>query len=100
MAAAFAGAVLGFLVFNVNPAAIFMGDCGSLFLGFFLGAAALVQNSGGARRNVAAVLVVPVLLLLIPIFDTTLVTISRRLNGRKVSQGGRDHARTGSSRSA
>jgi UDP-GlcNAc:undecaprenyl-phosphate GlcNAc-1-phosphate transferase len=91
MAAAFAGAVLGFLAFNVNPASIFMGDCGSLFLGFFLGAAALVQNSGGARRNVLAVLVVPVLVLMIPIVDTTLVTVLRRLNGRKVSQGGRDH---------
>jgi UDP-GlcNAc:undecaprenyl-phosphate GlcNAc-1-phosphate transferase len=92
LTAAFAGAVAGFLVFNFNPASIFMGDCGSLFLGFFLGAITLVNNEhGGTRRNVVAVLAIPVLLLLIPIVDTTLVTISRRMAGRPVSQGGRDH---------
>ena len=90
--AAFAGSVAGFLVFNFNPASIFMGDCGSLFLGFFLGAITLVNNEhGGVRRNVVAVLAIPVLLLLIPIVDTTLVTVSRRMAGRPVSQGGRDH---------
>ena len=93
LAAAFAGATLGFLVFNFNPASIFMGDCGSLFLGFFLGGLSLVgSNVTGARRNLAAVLSIPVLLLLIPILDTTLVTISRRYHGRSVAQGGRDHA--------
>lgn len=91
LSAVFAGAVVGFLVFNFNPASIFMGDCGSLFLGFFLGAVTLVSNSGGVRRNVVAVLAIPVLLLLIPIIDTTLVTVSRRMAGRPVSQGGRDH---------
>jgi UDP-GlcNAc:undecaprenyl-phosphate/decaprenyl-phosphate GlcNAc-1-phosphate transferase len=92
LAAIFAGAVAGFLVFNLNPASIFMGDCGSLFLGFFLGALTLVSsNSGGIRRNVVAVLSVPVLLLLIPIIDTTLVTVTRRMAGRPASQGGRDH---------
>jgi len=91
LAAAFCGAVLGFLVFNVNPASIFMGDCGSLFLGFFLGGLATVTSAVGTRRNVLAVLWMPVLLLLIPIVDTTLVTISRRMAGRPVSQGGRDH---------
>jgi UDP-GlcNAc:undecaprenyl-phosphate/decaprenyl-phosphate GlcNAc-1-phosphate transferase len=87
----FAGAIVGFLAFNFNPASIFMGDCGSLFLGFFLGAVTLVSNSGGIRRNIVAVLAIPVLLLLIPIVDTTLVTVSRRMAGRPVSQGGRDH---------
>jgi UDP-GlcNAc:undecaprenyl-phosphate GlcNAc-1-phosphate transferase len=92
MAAAFCGAVAGFLVFNVNPASIFMGDCGSLFLGFFLGGVTLVSNHPpGLRRNMLTVLGGPVLLLLIPIVDTTLVTIMRKLNGRRVSQGGRDH---------
>lgn len=91
LSAIFAGSVIGFLVFNFNPASIFMGDCGSLFLGFFLGAITLVANSGGMRRNIVAVLTIPVLLLLIPIVDTTLVTISRRMAGRPVSQGGRDH---------
>jgi UDP-GlcNAc:undecaprenyl-phosphate GlcNAc-1-phosphate transferase len=91
LTATFAGSVVGFLVFNFNPASIFMGDCGSLFLGFFLGAVTLVSNSGGMRRNIVAVLAIPVLLLLIPIVDTTLVTVSRRMAGRPVSQGGRDH---------
>jgi UDP-GlcNAc:undecaprenyl-phosphate/decaprenyl-phosphate GlcNAc-1-phosphate transferase len=92
MAAAFSGAVAGFLVFNVNPASIFMGDCGSLFIGFFLGGVTMMSNHPtGLRRNVLAVLAGPVLLLLIPIVDTTLVTIMRKLNGRPVSQGGRDH---------
>lgn len=91
LAATFCGAVLGFLVFNVNPASIFMGDCGSLFLGFFLGGLASVTPAAGTRQNVLVVLWVPVLLLLIPIVDTTLVTVSRKIHGRPVSQGGRDH---------
>jgi UDP-GlcNAc:undecaprenyl-phosphate GlcNAc-1-phosphate transferase len=92
LAAAFAGATVGFLVFNFHPASIFMGDCGSLFLGFFLGGFSLVGSDvTGARRNVLAVLTIPVLLLMMPILDTTLVTISRRYYGRSVSQGGRDH---------
>jgi UDP-GlcNAc:undecaprenyl-phosphate GlcNAc-1-phosphate transferase len=89
--AAFAGAVVGFLFFNFNPASIFMGDCGSLFLGFFLGGVSLIDNQVALRRNVVSILTLPVLLLLIPIVDTTLVTISRKLAGRRVSQGGRDH---------
>src|SRR6185436_4942909 len=89
--AAFAGTIVGFLVFNFNPASIFMGDCGSLFLGFFLGGAALVTNQAGMRRNVVSILTIPVLVLLLPIIDTTLVTISRALARRPVSQGGRDH---------
>jgi UDP-GlcNAc:undecaprenyl-phosphate/decaprenyl-phosphate GlcNAc-1-phosphate transferase len=91
LSAAFCGAVGGFLVFNFNPASIFMGDCGSLFLGFFLGGVSLVNQQPGMRRNVITILTIPVLLLLIPIIDTTLVTFSRKLNGRPVSQGGRDH---------
>jgi UDP-GlcNAc:undecaprenyl-phosphate GlcNAc-1-phosphate transferase len=92
LAASFAGAVVGFLVFNVNPASIFMGDCGSLFIGFFLAGLTLVDaRVEGARRNLLAVLTVPVLLLLMPILDTSLVTIMRHYHGRRVSQGGRDH---------
>jgi UDP-GlcNAc:undecaprenyl-phosphate GlcNAc-1-phosphate transferase len=91
LAAAFAGATAAFLVFNFNPASIFMGDCGSLFIGFFLGGVTMTASTGGIRRNVIAVLSIPVLVLLIPIVDTTLVTISRKLHGRPISQGGRDH---------
>jgi UDP-GlcNAc:undecaprenyl-phosphate GlcNAc-1-phosphate transferase len=89
--ATFAGAQLGFLVYNSSPASIFMGDCGSMFIGFFLASAALVNLSGGRSRSLVPVLAVPILVLFIPIFDTTFVTILRKLSGRAASQGGRDH---------
>lgn len=91
MLVAFAGALLGFLVFNSNPASIFMGDCGSMFVGFFLASSALVNVSGGRTRSFLPVLAVPILVLFIPIFDTTFVTVLRKLSGRAASQGGRDH---------
>ncbi|PYQ27438.1 MAG: hypothetical protein DMF56_19990 [Acidobacteria bacterium] len=92
MLATFFGALAGFLVYNHNPASIFMGDCGSMFVGFFLASTALLSGQGGGRsRSVIAVLAVPVLVLCIPIFDTTFVTLARKLAGRSASQGGRDH---------
>ena len=91
MLAVFAAALLGFLVYNSNPASIFMGDSGSMFIGFFLAGAALVNVSGGRSRSFVPVLAVPILVLFIPIFDTTFVTILRKLSGRAASQGGRDH---------
>ncbi len=87
----FAGGLLGFLVYNSNPASIFMGDCGSMFVGFFLASSALMHVSGGRSRSFLPVLVVPILVLFIPIFDTTFVTVLRKLSGRAASQGGRDH---------
>jgi len=91
MLGVFAAALLGFLVYNSNPASIFMGDSGSMFIGFFLAGAALVNVSGGRSRSFVPVLAVPILVLFIPIFDTTFVTILRKLSGRAASQGGRDH---------
>ena len=91
MMAVFMAALLGFLVYNSHPASIFMGDSGSMFIGFFLASAALVNVSGGRSRSLASVLAVPILVLFIPIFDTTFVTILRKLSGRAASQGGRDH---------
>jgi UDP-GlcNAc:undecaprenyl-phosphate GlcNAc-1-phosphate transferase len=87
----FAGALLGFLMYNSNPASIFMGDCGSMFVGFFLASSALINVSGGRSRSFLPVLAVPILVLFIPIFDTTFVTVLRKLSGRAASQGGRDH---------
>ncbi|MGV3517095.1 hypothetical protein [Luteitalea sp.] len=84
------GACLGFLVYNSNPASIFMGDTGSLFLGFLVGGLSLVGGWPYARGT-TLVLVFPVLVVLVPIFDTTFVTVARILAGRPVSQGGRDH---------
>jgi UDP-GlcNAc:undecaprenyl-phosphate GlcNAc-1-phosphate transferase len=91
MMAVFAAALVGFLVYNSNPASIFMGDSGSMFIGFFLAGAAMVNVSGGRSRIFGPVLAVPILVLFIPIFDTTFVTILRKLSGRAASQGGRDH---------
>jgi UDP-GlcNAc:undecaprenyl-phosphate/decaprenyl-phosphate GlcNAc-1-phosphate transferase len=91
MLVVFAGALLGFLVYNSNPASIFMGDCGSMFVGFFLASASLVNLSGGRSRSFLPILAVPILVLFIPIFDTTFVTILRKISGRAASQGGRDH---------
>jgi UDP-GlcNAc:undecaprenyl-phosphate/decaprenyl-phosphate GlcNAc-1-phosphate transferase len=85
-----AGAIAGFLRFNFNPASIFMGDCGSMFLGFALSGIALLSDFGRAR-NLVSVLATPVLILTIPIFDTLVVAVTRKLSGRPVSQGGRDH---------
>ena len=87
----FAAALLGFLVYNSHPASIFMGDCGSMFVGFFLASSALMNVSGGRSRSFLPVLAVPILVLFIPIFDTTFVTVLRKLSGRAASQGGRDH---------
>lgn len=85
-----AGAAAGFLVYNFKPASIFMGDSGSMFLGCLLGGLALL-SSYGRSRSVASVLLTPVLIMMIPILDTTLVAITRRLRGQPVSVGGRDH---------
>jgi len=91
LGASVAGAAAGFLAFNFKPARIFMGDCGSLFLGYVIAALGLgVQQHAPAGGPVAAALV-PLAVLAVPIFDTTLVTVVRKLSGRAVSQGGRDH---------
>ncbi len=88
-----AGAVAGFLVYNFPPASIFMGDSGALMLGFSL-AALTLSNDGvrGSRSDVLSVIAGPVFVLLIPIFDTTLVTVLRLLAGRSPAVGGRDHS--------
>lgn len=90
-AAAVSGAAIGFLFYNFQPASIFMGDGGSLFLGYSLGTLSLLRVT--ARPLVSlSIIAVPVFVLAIPIFDTTLVTILRVLHGKPVSQGGRDHS--------
>jgi len=86
------GATAGFLAYNVHPASIFMGDTGSLMLGLNLAAISLVAKAGSpGRSRLLTALAAPVLPLLLPIFDTTLVTAMRLLSGRSPSQGGRDH---------
>jgi UDP-GlcNAc:undecaprenyl-phosphate GlcNAc-1-phosphate transferase len=94
LAAALLGACLGFLRYNLNPASIFMGDAGSLFLGFVLAALGIKLRfppplfPGGAQL---ITWMIPVLVLGVPIFDTTLVTISRLRRRVPVTTAGKDH---------
>jgi UDP-GlcNAc:undecaprenyl-phosphate GlcNAc-1-phosphate transferase len=86
-------ACAGFLPFNLRlrrPAAVFMGDSGSQVLGFALAALGLLGSWKEAGTTVAT-LVLPLLVLAVPILDTALVTLVRLLEGRPVSQGGKDH---------
>src|SRR5919108_3991309 len=89
-ALALAGAVAGFLLYNFYPASVFMGDAGSLFLGSAL--ALLTVYANGQASNILSLVAVPTCILLVPILDTTLVTVTRLLRGQAISQGGRDHA--------
>jgi UDP-GlcNAc:undecaprenyl-phosphate GlcNAc-1-phosphate transferase len=89
-AAALAGASAGFLLHNFPPASIFMGDSGSLFLGYSLAVLSLFAADAQPAADPSA-LAMPLLVLLVPLFDTTLVTSTRLATGRRVSQGGRDH---------
>jgi UDP-GlcNAc:undecaprenyl-phosphate GlcNAc-1-phosphate transferase len=87
------GATAGFVLYNVHPASIFMGDAGSLFIGLNFAVLTLTTPAGGfGPSNVLSIIAGPVLILLVPIFDTTLVTISRWGSGRSAAQGGRDHS--------
>lgn len=88
VSAALAGASFGFLAHNRHPAKIFMGDAGSTFLGFLL---ALIGVRLRFDNLVEVTFLVPVVVLGIPILDTALVVASRRLHGRPVFLGGRDH---------
>ena len=91
--AALAGAAAGFLVYNFPPASIFMGDSGSLMFGFSLAALTLGHEGVRASRSdVLSVIAGPAFVLMIPIFDTTLVTVARLLSGRSPAMGGRDHS--------
>jgi UDP-GlcNAc:undecaprenyl-phosphate GlcNAc-1-phosphate transferase len=87
------GAAAGFLLYNFHPASIFMGDSGSLFLGLNLSVLTLASPSQAhAPASIVSIVAAPALMLMVPILDTTLVTVSRILSGRSAAQGGRDHS--------
>jgi UDP-GlcNAc:undecaprenyl-phosphate/decaprenyl-phosphate GlcNAc-1-phosphate transferase len=91
--AALVGALVGFLFYNFHPASVFMGDSGSLLIGMSFAGLMLDQVPGTVgKSHLLSIVAAPVLILLIPIFDTTLVTVSRMLSGRPASVGGRDHS--------
>lgn len=87
---ALAGACLGFLKHNFPKAHIFMGDSGSLVIGFVLACIGVIGS--WKSRFLSTSLAIPVLILAYPIFDTTLVTIIRIIEKRSVFQGGKDHS--------
>jgi UDP-GlcNAc:undecaprenyl-phosphate/decaprenyl-phosphate GlcNAc-1-phosphate transferase len=86
--AALAGAVLGFLFYNFNPASIFMGDTGSMFLGFVLAATAIQTNQ---KSTTAVAIVVPIIALAIPIGDTLLAMARRAARGVPLFSADRGH---------
>lgn len=91
LAAAVLGATLGFLRWNFKPAKIFMGDGGAMFLGFLMATLGLKLRLGQATA--AAGWLVPVLILIVPVFDTTLVSISRARRGLlPFTTPGKDHS--------
>lgn len=83
-----AGAALGFLPYNFNPAKIFMGDTGAMFLGFVLAAVAV---DGAVKSATTIALVVPILALGLPIFDTAFAIVRRFLKGKPIMQADRGH---------
>jgi UDP-GlcNAc:undecaprenyl-phosphate GlcNAc-1-phosphate transferase len=83
------GSVVGFLLFNFNPARIFMGDSGSYFLGFVLGTMSLIGAS--QKASTAVSLLVPVLALGLPIVDTFLAVVRRVLERRPLFSPDRGH---------
>ena len=86
--AALAGAILGFLFYNFRPASVFMGDTGSMFLGFVLATASLL---GRVKSSAAVSMIAPVLALGLPIMDTLLAVFRRSLAGLPLFDADSDH---------
>lgn len=87
-AAALAGAALGFLRYNFNPASIFMGDVGAMFLGYMLAALSVI---GAVKVPTALVVVVPLLVLGLPIYDSATTILTRLRAGRPIYHPDRGH---------
>lgn len=82
-----AASTFGFLMYNAHPASIFMGDCGSLFLGFMISAISLL----GFKSSTILTLALPILLLMLPIIDTISAILRRTLKGRKFLEADKSH---------
>ena len=87
---ALVGALAGFLYWNRPRARLFMGDCGSLFIGALLGGASLVPIFHSLVAFISPAILI-VLILVVPLFDTSFVLVLRRLAGRSATRGGTDH---------
>lgn len=89
----FSGAMFGFLPHNFSPAKVFLGDTGSMFVGYFLSTMGFLSGRVAViRHNDTMFYLAPILLLSYALFDISLVTITRYRDGRRVSQGGKDHS--------
>ena len=82
-----ASGTFGFLAYNAHPASIFMGDCGSLFLGFMISAISLL----GFKSSTILTLALPILLLMLPIIDTLSAILRRTLKGMKFMEADKSH---------
>lgn len=91
LAAALGGASIGFLIYNFNPASSFMGDMGSMVLGFLLAVLAIKLDFRVPAERQVVTWMIPVVVLGLPIFDTTLVVVTRLWEGRSPMMGGKDH---------
>lgn len=88
LATLLAGSLSGFLLHNLPPAKIFLGDSGSLPIGFFVGALALEAS---VKKATGFMMLVPLVLLSVPIFDTCMAILRRKLNGQTIGQADRFH---------
>ncbi|MBR4456831.1 MAG: undecaprenyl/decaprenyl-phosphate alpha-N-acetylglucosaminyl 1-phosphate transferase [Solobacterium sp.] len=87
LALALSGAILGFLPYNFHPASVFVGDCGAQFMGFTIAALSLL----GFKTTALITLGLPILMLFIPISDTLIAIIRRKLKGQKIMEADRGH---------
>ncbi|MBQ7890722.1 MAG: undecaprenyl/decaprenyl-phosphate alpha-N-acetylglucosaminyl 1-phosphate transferase [Erysipelotrichaceae bacterium] len=84
---ALAGATAGFLCYNFHPASIFIGDCGAQYLGYMISTIALLGFKGGTFIT----LVMPIIILFVPIMDTFIAIIRRKLSGKRISDPDKNH---------
>lgn len=89
LAAALVGSAFGFLAYNFSPSSIFMGDMGALVLGYVMAVLGIKLKFGVQPLNVTWM--IPLLVLAVPLFDISLVVITRLLEGRSPAQAGKDH---------
>jgi len=88
LALALAGSILGFLRFNFNPATIFLGDCGSLFIGFVLSVLAI---AGSEKGSPAVAIAIPIVSFGLPILETGISVVRRLLSGQPIFKADRQH---------
>jgi len=88
---AFIGSLFGFLFYNYNPATVFLGDCGSLFIGYVIASLTLLESYVSNASSTLFPVLMPVLVLAVPIMDTATVVLIRLREGRPIYVGDRRH---------